>query len=58
LRLPAPKPCGGDSQDGILVSDVVKEMVMGKDFAFTDHGELNLKGFDEPVRVWAVTWET
>ena len=36
--------------DGILISDVVKQMVMGKDFAFADQGEVDLKGFDEPVR--------
>ncbi|MCZ6707316.1 MAG: adenylate/guanylate cyclase domain-containing protein [Chloroflexi bacterium] len=43
--------------DGILVSDVVKQMVVGKDFAFTDQGEVDLKGFDEPVRAWTVAWE-
>jgi len=31
-------------------------MVMGKDFEFTDQGEVALKGFDEPVRAWSVEW--
>jgi len=45
----------GDS--GILVSDVVKQAVAGKDFEFEDRGLLPLKGFDEPVRAWAVRWD-
>ena len=44
--------------DSILISDGVKQMVMGKDFTFTDQGEVALKGFEEPVRAWAVAWET
>lgn len=42
---------------GILVSDVVKQAVAGKEFAFEDRGLVELKGFDEPVRAWAVLWE-
>ena len=41
---------------GILVSDVVRLAVAGKEFEFVDRGEVNLKGFDEPVRAWSVTW--
>ena len=48
----------GAATDSILVSDVVKQAVAGKDFAFTDQGEVALKGFAEPVREWAVSWET
>ena len=36
--------------DGILVSDVVRQAVAGKDFEFEDRCEVALKGFDEPVR--------
>jgi class 3 adenylate cyclase/pimeloyl-ACP methyl ester carboxylesterase len=43
--------------NGILVSDVVKQMVTGKDFDFEDRGPVELKGFDESVRAWAVRWE-
>ena len=43
--------------DGILVSDVVRQAVAGKDFEFEDRGEVELKGFDQPVRAWAVSWE-
>ena len=42
--------------DGILVSDVVRQAVAGKDFEFEDRGEVALKGFEEPVRAWAVRW--
>ncbi len=45
-------------ENGILVSDVVKQMVMGKDFEFVDQGEVTLKGFEEPVRGWSVEWRT
>jgi class 3 adenylate cyclase len=43
--------------NGILVSDVVKQMVTGKDFDFEDRGLVELKGFEEPVRAWTVRWE-
>lgn len=43
--------------DGILVSDVVRQAVAGKDFEFDDSGEVELKGFDEPLRAWAVRWD-
>jgi class 3 adenylate cyclase len=42
---------------GILVSDVVKQAVAGKEFVFEDRGLVELKGFEEPVRAWAVRWE-
>ena len=40
----------------ILVSDVVRQLVKGKDFLFADRGEASLKGFDEPVRLYEVRW--
>ena len=41
---------------GILISDVVKSAVLGKDFVLEDRGEFDLKGFDESVRAWSVEW--
>jgi class 3 adenylate cyclase len=41
----------------ILVSNVVRELAKGKDFLFADRGEVALKGFDEPVRLFEVRWE-
>jgi class 3 adenylate cyclase/pimeloyl-ACP methyl ester carboxylesterase len=47
----------GQAQGGeILVSDVVRQLVAGKGFAFDDRGEQTLKGFGEPVRVYEVRW--
>jgi class 3 adenylate cyclase len=40
----------------ILVSDVVRQLAKGKDFLFADRGEVALKGFDEPVRLYEVRW--
>ncbi len=42
----------------ILVSNVVRELARGKDFLFADRGETSLKGFDEPVRLYEVKWQT
>jgi class 3 adenylate cyclase len=41
----------------ILASDVVRQLVKGKDFLFADRGEVSLKGFDKPVRLHEVKWE-
>ncbi len=43
--------------DGILVSDVVRQAVAGRDFEFEDRGEVELTGFDQPLRAWAARWE-
>jgi class 3 adenylate cyclase len=40
----------------ILVSDVVRQLVAGKQFLFNDRGEHPLKGFEDPVRVFEVRW--
>jgi class 3 adenylate cyclase/pimeloyl-ACP methyl ester carboxylesterase len=40
----------------ILVSNVVRELVAGRGFAFADRGEMALRGFDDPVRVFELRW--
>ncbi len=40
----------------VLVSDVVKGLSVGKKFTFTDGGEVSLKGFEEPQRLYEVQW--
>ncbi len=40
----------------ILVSNVVRELVAGKGFLFSDRGDHALKGFEDPVRVYEVRW--
>jgi class 3 adenylate cyclase len=36
------------------VSGAVRELCLGKGFAFEDRGASQLKGFDEPVRLYGV----
>ena len=40
----------------ILTTDVVRQLVAGKGYLFADRGVEALKGFDEPVRLYAVRW--
>jgi class 3 adenylate cyclase len=43
----------GDAGD-VIVSDSVRQLAAGKGFTFEPRGEVLLKGFDEPERVWKV----
>jgi class 3 adenylate cyclase len=49
----AAKAEGGE----IMASDVVRQLVAGKGFLFSDRGEVELKGFEEPVRLYEVRWQ-
>jgi class 3 adenylate cyclase/pimeloyl-ACP methyl ester carboxylesterase len=40
----------------ILASDVVRQLVAGKGFLFSDRGDVALRGFEEPVRLYEVRW--
>jgi class 3 adenylate cyclase len=46
------KAAGGE----ILVTEVVRHLVTGKGFLFADRGHIEMKGFEEPVRVYEVRW--
>ena len=48
----AAKADGGE----ILASNVVRELVAGKGFLFSDRGETELRGFEDPVKLWEVRW--
>jgi class 3 adenylate cyclase len=48
----AAKASGGE----ILVTDVVRLLVAGKGFVFSDRGETEMRGFDEPMRLYEVRW--
>jgi len=41
----------------IMASDVVRQLVAGKGFLFADRGEVALRGFEDPVRLYEVRWE-
>jgi class 3 adenylate cyclase len=40
----------------VLVANVVRELAEGKGFMFGDRGEVALRGFDDPVRLFEVKW--
>lgn len=40
----------------ILVADTVRGLCSGKGFLFADRGDFVAKGFEEPVRVYEVSW--
>ncbi len=48
----AAKAEGGE----ILVADTLRGLCAGKGFLFADRGEFVAKGFEEPVRLFAVRW--
>ena len=50
----AARLCGHGFAGGILVSSAVREVCLGKGFEFEDRGSAELKGFEEPVRLYRV----
>jgi class 3 adenylate cyclase len=52
----AARLCSTAQPEQILVSNVVAELCEGKLLPFQELGELDLKGFDHPVRAHAVDW--
>jgi class 3 adenylate cyclase/pimeloyl-ACP methyl ester carboxylesterase len=53
----ARRVCDHADAGQILVSDVVRQLAMGKGFLFSDHGDVELRGFEDPVRLYEVRWE-
>lgn len=52
----AARLCSQAEPEQILVSSVIRDLCIGKDFLFADLGPKELRGFDEPVRVYEVQW--
>ena len=48
----AAKAEGGE----IVVSDTIRGLVAGKGFLFSDRGDVVLRGFEDPVRLYDVRW--
>lgn len=44
--------CDEAAPGEVLVSNVVRELAAGKGFDFADRGEVTLKGFEAPARLW------
>ncbi len=41
----------------ILVSDVVRGLLSGKPFMFADRGDVALRGFEDPIRLYELRWQ-
>lgn len=53
----AARVCNEAQPGQILVSNVVRELAAGKQFLFSDRGDVPLRGFEDPVRLYEVSWE-
>ncbi|MEX1194121.1 MAG: adenylate/guanylate cyclase domain-containing protein [Dehalococcoidia bacterium] len=53
----AARVCAEADAGEILVSNVVRELAAGKGFLFNDRGDHALKGFEDPVKVYEVSWQ-
>lgn len=47
---------GAARGDQILVSNIVRELVAGKDYSFTSQGFQELKGLQEPIHIYELDW--
>jgi class 3 adenylate cyclase/pimeloyl-ACP methyl ester carboxylesterase len=52
----ASRVCGRAEPGEVLTSDVVRQLVAGKGFLFSDRGTAELRGFEDPVRLYEVRW--
>ena len=52
----AARICSKAEANQVLVSNIVKELCLGKDIQFSDMGQAELKGFNSPVPVYEVAW--
>jgi class 3 adenylate cyclase len=54
----ASRIAGAAAGGEILIPEAVRHLLAGKAFTFDDRGEAVLKGFEDPVRLFEVRWET
>lgn len=54
----ASRICAASQPGGILASNVVRELSVGKGFSWNDVGPVVLKGFDEPMNLYELLWRT
>ena len=52
----AARVCAHAGPGQILAPNVIRELCIGKGFLFADLGEQALRGFEEPRRIYEVTW--
>jgi class 3 adenylate cyclase len=53
----AARVCARAEPGQILAANVVRELAAGKQFLFADHGDVLLRGFEDPVRIFEVSWQ-
>jgi class 3 adenylate cyclase len=53
----AARVCAQAEAGEILTTDVVRQLVAGKSFLFADKGAADMRGFEDPVRVYEVRWQ-
>jgi adenylate cyclase len=53
----AARICDYANAGQILISDVVRQLVAGKRYMFADHGHSDIRGMEEPIRLWEVRWQ-
>jgi class 3 adenylate cyclase len=54
----AARVCAACEPGGILASSVVRDLAIGKRYDWEFRGEAELKGFDEPVRLYSLRWDS
>ena len=52
----AARICDHAEAGQIVAADVVRQLAAGKDFLFSDLGETELRGFEDPVKLWELRW--
>ncbi|MFZ3211374.1 MAG: nickel-binding protein [Terriglobales bacterium] len=52
----AARVCAFAQPGQILAANVIRELCLGKSFVFSDIGEVELKGFAQPLRLHEVRW--
>ena len=50
----AARVCARAEPGRILAANVVRELAMGKGFLFSDQGDVELRGFEDPIRLYEV----
>jgi adenylate cyclase len=53
----AARICAQAEPGEILIPDGVRHLIADKGFLFSDHGDVALRGFEDPVRLYEVRWE-
>ncbi len=53
----AARICDHAEAGQILAANVVRELAAGKQFLFADLGETELRGFEDPVKLWELRWQ-